>query len=157
MMHAICVAILAFLSIASPEDRRTGSAPLEAGSAEEILAAEHAWAKAAVDGDATTMASFMSDDYVLVGWEPASPESKARWVPTGKAEWVELVRSGREKYVSVELFNLKVYLQGTLATVTGEYTQKTTNEGKDKSASGAYVDTWTKLDGRWRVITSVFP
>jgi ketosteroid isomerase-like protein len=158
MRQAIYFAIFVFLSGATTEYRRIEIQPSASGtSAEEIVAAEHAWAKAAVDGDAATMASLMSDDYVEIAWEPASAKSKAGWVTTDKAAWVELVRSGREKYESVELLNIKVYVQGNLATVTGEYRQKGTNGGKDISGSGAYVNTWSKLDGHLRVINSVFP
>lgn len=128
-----------------------------AGDTEQIVASERAWAAAPVKGDAAGMASFMLDDYVEIALEAASSQSKGNWVTTRKAEWVDLVRSGREKYTSVELRNIKVYLHGEVATTTGEYSQTGTKDGKDISASGFYIDTWVKRNGKWLVVSSVFP
>jgi ketosteroid isomerase-like protein len=50
-----------------------------------------------------------------------------------------------------------LHLQGTLAVVTGEYSQTGTRNGKDISATGIYANTWLKRNGRWVVIDSVFP
>jgi ketosteroid isomerase-like protein len=57
----------------------------------------------------------------------------------------------------VELHNLTVHIQGTLAVVSGEYSQKGTRGDKDISATGIYVNTWTKRGHRWLVVHSVFP
>jgi len=122
-----------------------------------LLENEQAWAKAALDGDADRMASYMTDDYVELAWEPAEQSSPAHWAATGKTKWVESVRSHKEMYTSVELHDLTVHLQGTLAVVTGEYSQKGTNDGKDISATGTYANTWTKRGNRWLVVHSVFP
>jgi ketosteroid isomerase-like protein len=128
------------------------------GSDEEtIVASEHAWALAPVKGDAAGMAALMSDDYVEIEMETTPGSSKSKWVTAGKAEWVEMVRSGREKYTSVDVRNIKVYLHGDLATTTGEYSQTGTKDGKDISATGLYVDTWVKKNGKWLVVSSVFP
>jgi ketosteroid isomerase-like protein len=124
---------------------------------EKIAASEHAWAEAPVKGDAEGMAGLMSDDYIEVVIDTALGANKSRWVTTNKKEWIDLVQSGREKYRSVELRNIKVYLHGDVATVTGEYSQVGTKDGKDISATGLYMDTWAKRDGKWKVISSVFP
>jgi hypothetical protein len=41
-------------------------------ASDRIVGAERAWAKAAVDGDATAMASFMSDDYIEIVLSPST-------------------------------------------------------------------------------------
>jgi len=124
---------------------------------EVLLANEQAWAKAAVDGDADRMASYMADEYLELGWEQAAEGAPAHWSTTTKTEWVESVRSHKEIYTSVELHNLVAHVQGNLAVVTGEYSQKGTSNGKDISASGTYANTWEKRRGRWVVVHSVFP
>jgi ketosteroid isomerase-like protein len=134
-----------------------GSSSSRGGDAEQILAAERAWAQAPVKGDVEGMARLMSDDYVEIAMETAPGTSKSSWVTTSKAEWVDLVQSGRERYKSVDLRNLKVYLHGDVATVSGEYSQTVTKDGKDVSSSGVYVDTWVKKNGKWQVVSSVFP
>jgi ketosteroid isomerase-like protein len=127
------------------------------GATEQVLVSEHAWAKAAADGDAARMAGLMADDYVEIVMETDPGTKNSRWVTTSKAEWVNLVRSGREKYQSVELRNLKVYSHGDIATVTGEYSQTATKDGKDNSGSGIYVNTWVRKNRNWQVVSSVFP
>ena len=122
-----------------------------------LLENEKDWAKAALDGDADRMASYMTDDYVELAWEPAAQSSPAHWSVVGKSEWVGSVRSHKDVYTSVELHNLTVHVQGTLAVVTGEYSQVGTSDGKDISATGTYANTWTKRGGRWLVVHSVFP
>ena len=122
-----------------------------------LLGNEKAWAKAALDGEADRMGSYMADDYIELAWEPSAGGVPAHWSETGKNEWVEAVRSRKDVYTSVELHNLTVHLQGTLAVVTGEYSQKGMSNGKDISAAGIYANTWTKRGDRWLVVHSVFP
>jgi len=122
-----------------------------------LLESEKAWAKAAVDGDADRMASYMADDYLELAWEPAVAGTAAHWSTVSKEEWVGSVRSRKDVYSSVDLHSLTVHVQGNLAVVTGEYSQKGTSKGKDISASGIYANTWAKRDGRWLVIHSIFP
>jgi ketosteroid isomerase-like protein len=128
-----------------------------ASDTEQLIANEKAWAKASVDGDADGMARFMAEEYVELGWEPATPTAPAHWTATGKKEWVEAVRRRTEVYTSVNLRNLAVHLQGALAAVTGEYSQTVTNAGKESTTTGIYADTWVKRKGRWLVVESVFP
>ena len=136
---------------------RAGSSSSTSGDVEQILASERGWAQAAVKGDVVCMARFMSDDYVEIVMETAPGTSKSSWVTTSKGEWVDQIRSGREKYQSVDLRNLKVYRHGDVATVSGEYSQTGTKDGKDTGSSGLYVDTWVKKNGNWQVVSSVFP
>jgi len=103
------------------------------------------------------MATFMADDYVEIVMETDTSLKTSRWVATNKADWIDLVHSGREKYKSVELRNLKVYFHADTATVTGEYSQTGTKDGKDISEVGLYVDTWVKKNGNWQIVSSVFP
>jgi ketosteroid isomerase-like protein len=117
----------------------------------------NAWAQASVKGDVAGMARLMSDDYVEIVMETATGTSKSSWLTISKTEWVHLVQSGREKYTSVDLRNLKVNLHGDVATVSGGYSQTGTKDGKDIGSSGLYVDTWVKKNGKWQVVSSVFP
>ncbi len=137
----------------SPQSSR----PPESDDAHRILAAERAWAQSAVEHNTARMATFMADDYVELTLAADPATHNLRWKSTNKSEWLALIQSGEEKYDSVDLRDLKVYLHGDVATVTGEYTQKGTRAGEDISATGSYVDTWIKKKGRWQVASSVFP
>jgi ketosteroid isomerase-like protein len=130
---------------------------IEPSDVQLLLTNEKAWAKAPVDGDADRMASFMADEYLELVWEPATPTTAAHWTATTKETWVQRVRHHTEVYRAVELRNLTVHLQGSMAVVTGEYSQVATNDGKDNTSSGIYTNTWVKRKGRWLVIQSVFP
>jgi ketosteroid isomerase-like protein len=133
------------------------AAAIEPSDVELLLTDEKAWAKAPVDGDADRMASFMADEYLELVWEPVTPTTAAHWTATTKEAWVQRVRRHTEVYTAVELKNLTVHLQGSMAVVTGEYSQVGTNDGKDNTSSGIYTNTWVKRKGRWLVIQSVFP
>jgi ketosteroid isomerase-like protein len=133
------------------------AAAIEPSDVELLLTDERAWAKAPVDGDADRMASFMADEYLELVWEPATPTTAAHWTATTKETWVQRVRHHTEVYSAVELKNLTVHLQGSMAVVTGEYSQVATNDGEDNTSSGIYTNTWVKRKGRWLVIQSVFP
>ena len=95
-----------------------------ASDSEQLIANEKAWAQAPVDGDADRMASFMADEYVELVWETAVPTAPAHWRAIRKKEWVDAVRGSATVYTSVDLRNLTVHLQGTLAVVTGEYSDR---------------------------------
>ncbi len=68
-----------------------------------------------------------------------------------------MICSGREKYGAVEIHDLKVLVNGDIATVTGHYSQKGIRDGKDISDAGLYVDTWVKHQDQWLLVSSVFP
>ena len=147
-------ALLGFALISVTATAQTGNA---LSDSEQLIANEKAWAKAAQESDAERMASYMAEEYVEHVWETATALAPAHWSSTRKKEWVEAVRRRTEVYSSVEVRHLTVHLQGTLAVVTGEYSQAGTRSGKDISASGIYANTWLKRNGRWLVIDSVFP
>jgi hypothetical protein len=51
-----------------------------------LLESEQAWAKAAVDGDADRMASYMADEYLELEWAPAASGAPAHWSTVKKTE-----------------------------------------------------------------------
>jgi len=122
-----------------------------------LLVSVSDWAKAAVEGDADRMASYMADEYLELAWEPAAQDAPAHWRTVKKTEWVESVRSHRDVYTSVDLRNVTVHVQGNIAVVTGEYSQKGASNGKDISGAGIYANTWTKRHDRWMLVHSIFP
>jgi ketosteroid isomerase-like protein len=154
LIEVVSGALLGFTLIGVTTAAATGNTPSDS---EQLIANERAWAKASLDGDADRMASYMAEEYVELAWEPGTKTAPAHWSSTGKKEWVESVRHRTEVYTSIDVRNLTVHLQGTLAVVTGEYSQTGTDNGKDISAKGIYADTWLKQNGRWLVIHSVFP
>ena len=141
------VAGLAAASATSPKD----------GDVREILATDQAFAKSAIGNNADLFASYMVEGYVLLEFEPATAKAEGHWVSTSKNEWVAAVRRGTQRYSAVELHDQLVHLQGSIATVTGQYSQTAVKDGKDDSSKGSYMETWVKQNGRWLIVNSVFP
>jgi ketosteroid isomerase-like protein len=134
------------------------SAPSASHTLEETVAARsRAFAQAALTGDLATFSSFMPDDYIMLWPEPATDGNKPHWVTKTKAEWVQELSTRKNTYRSVELHNLKVYLHGDVATVTGDYTQTGTRDGADYSDAGLFNETWVRRSGQWVIVGSVFP
>jgi ketosteroid isomerase-like protein len=158
-MNRIIVSIVIALCFAAPATRATAESSPAAKQTDEILlmARARAWAQSSVDRDIALFRSFMADDYVELILQPATATQKATWVSTTKDGWTDLLRSGHEQYESVELRNLKVYLHGDVATVSGEYSQKGSKNGADNSYDGFEVDTWARRSGTWLLISSTFP
>jgi len=122
-----------------------------------LIKNERDWAQSSVAKDIATFRRLMADDYVELILEPATSTRKAMWVATTKNEWTKLLKSGTEVYQSVEIRNLHVYLQGDIATVSGEYSQKGTKNGADNSFDGYQVNTWARRGGVWLLVNSTFP
>jgi ketosteroid isomerase-like protein len=154
-LHLTALVLLLCAGTASPATPPAGPAVVD--EAAVILKADRAFAQAAVEGNAERFASFMTEDFVLIVLEPATSTAPAYWTSTTKQQWVEGVRTQRQRYTAVELHNQVVHLQGTIATVTGSYEQTATKDGKDDSSTGSYVETWVKRGGRWLILNGVFP
>lgn len=154
--------ILALLALASVlaigSAFAADSAPNSTLAIEKAVATRSvAFAKAAQQGDLATFPTFMSNDYVMLWAEPATEGKKPHWATKTKEEWVEELRSRKNKYRSVELQNTKVYLHGNVAIFTGDYTQTGTREGAEYSETGLFTETWVKRNGKWIIVGSVFP
>ena len=154
LIEVVSGALLSLVLTSATAEPTTGN---RLDDSDQLVVNEKAWAKASLNGDADRMASYMDEEYLELVWEPATKTAPAHWSSTRKKEWVDSVRRRAEVYKSVDLRNLTVHLQGTLAVVTGEYSQTGTKNGKDIAATGIYADTWLKRNGRWLVVHSVFP
>jgi len=108
---------------------------------------EHKWIQVAIDGDADAFESMVADNYV--GLYPNGALGR-------KQNWVNNIRSGRNKYEYVKLSNLKVYLNGNTAVVTGKYDEKAFIAGNERVSKGSYMSTWAKVNGSWKVVASAF-
>lgn len=137
--------VLFLLSCSTTQVSRSSSS--SKSDIDAVLRAEHEWVDVTLKGDADAFASFMADDYhaLLTG-------ARVR----DKATWVAGVRAGTTTYQSVNLSNLRVQLYGDTAVVFGDYTQRGISGGRDNSATGKYVNTWIKRNGRWLVVSSGF-
>lgn len=111
----------------------------------ELIALEHAWARAYVAHDTATLARIEAD-----GWACTDAEGKI----TTKAEDIRDVGSGTYAATEFVMSDLQVRVVGDTAIVTGRQTEVATMAGKDASAVFQITDTWIRRDGRWQCIAT---
>jgi ketosteroid isomerase-like protein len=133
------------------------AATVNTGTTEQIVEARsRAWVKAALDRNADLFRTFATDDYVMLWVDPATKTQPAHWHVRSRDEWVDMVRTGKVKYQSVEFKNTRVRVNGDIAIFTGEYTQKALGDGTEGDEAGFFVETWAKRGGEWLAVSSVF-
>lgn len=123
------------------------SSMAQAGSADEqeLLKIEQQWADAMKSGDAAALQRIEADNYKFT-----NPEG----VTTTKQDDLSGIKSGKTKYESVELSDLKPQVSGDTATVTGKITMKGTENGKDVSGTYDFTDTFQKINGTWQAVST---
>ena len=119
--------------------------PSAAADEAALRAIEQKWDAANVKGDAATLATIYADTFVST-----SPEGKLRT----RAEVLAEVKSGDVKYQMAKADDLKVYLYGDAAVVTGRWTGKFTQKGKAINANERFTDTFVRQGGQWRCVAS---
>lgn len=119
--------------------------PTAAADEAAIRALEQKWDAANLKGDAATLASIYADTFVST-----SPEGKLRT----RAEVLAEVKSGDIKYQAAKADDLKVYLYGDAAVVTGRWTGKFTQKGKVVNANERFTDMFVRQSGQWRCVAS---
>jgi ketosteroid isomerase-like protein len=158
-MKLVPLLCAAALTVGTGSAAADSSTPKESSNAAEkiVEARSRALIKAELEADVEAFRSYLSDDYVMLYVEPATAGQKARWATMTKEEWATLMSTGREKYHSVKLRDTKVYLHGDVAIFAGEYSQRSTTDGKESREAGLFTETWVKRHGQWILIGGVFP
>ena len=144
MTYASVVTLLVVL--ASCQSPRPQSAVYSANPKDDdVLNAEHAWVKATMRQDANEFASFMDDAWVgLVDGKLIT-----------KAQWTNEIRAGTSRRDSVQLSNLRVrFPSRDVAVVTGGFVNRAMTGTREQITAGTYVNTWTRIDGRWKLVSS---
>ena len=118
-------------------------------NAEDLIRfAEQDWVDVTLKGDASAFSAYLADTYVALG---------SAGMFRDKATWTERIRQGTTRYDEVVLRDMVVrFPSPDIAVVTGSYSQKGVAEGKDNSAAGLYINTWARLNGKWKLVSSGF-
>lgn len=155
-MRKLGVWIAGFVLIAIGATAGAGESAA-AAQAKAVEARSRAWIRTALEGNAQAFLTFASDNYVLLWIEPASGATGAHWVASTKREWADQIASKAVRYDSVDIYNLRIHVDGELATIAGEYRQTGVRAGKAFSEQGLFTETWAKRRGEWIAVSSVFP
>ncbi len=122
------------------------AAPEPSDPRAEVLALEHAWAKAYLERDVAALDRLVADD-----WFYTDADGKV----TSKAQDIADVRSGTYQATEFMMSDLQVRTYGDTAVVTGRQTEIATLAGKDASAVYRVTDVWKRSEnGRWQAIAS---
>ena len=112
---------------------------------DELLAVSAAWDVALVDNDASTVASFMADDWVFVSPSGITP----------KAALIEWIATGRLAHHAMEAVGPpRVVIHGDTVIVTARKVSSGTWDGASYSADEWISEVFVRRDGRWTCVLS---
>ncbi|MFI0453316.1 nuclear transport factor 2 family protein [Actinomadura sp. 6N118] len=118
--------------------------PAEAKYA-ELVATSQQWAAAIVSNDATRIANFMSDDWVIVSESGVA----------SKADFLALVASGELTHSAMDLVSEpRVRIYDETAVLTGRVTNTAHHQGHRFDADEWTTDVFVHRSGRWLCVLS---
>ena len=101
---------------------------------------ENDWAKAALAGDPASLGKLLAPDYVYTDQDAQM---------ASRADMLAGMKSGKTKYDTFTVADMKVHVYGDAAVVTGKGHLKGTENGKPIDEEIRFTDTWVKRDGQW--------
>ena len=142
-MRTIVVAVITMfvtsgLTMAQPK-------PAAGGDEAALKAIEEKWDAASVKGDVATLSSMFADSFIST-----STEGKVRT----KADLLAQIKSGETKYQASKVDDMKVYLYGDTAIVSGRWKGKFTEKGKAIDSTERFTDTFVRQNGQWKCVAS---
>ena len=124
-----------------------GGLMAQSKSADEaaLRAIEEKWDAANLKGDAAALGAIFADTFIST-----TNEGKVRT----KAEVLADLKSGAIKYQVAKVDDMKVYLYGDTGIVSGRWTGKYVENGKNVETVERYTDTYVRQNGQWRCVAS---
>lgn len=110
-----------------------------------LVAIEAKWDAASRNGDAEALGNIYADRFITT-----DPDGKVRT----RDEVITRVKSGEIKYQSARADDLKVYLYGDTAVVSGRWTGKYVENGKPVDATERFTDSFVRQNGEWKCVAS---
>ena len=133
-------ACVAFAQAPSKKKSASGGADEEA-----IIKLERDWSAALVKLDFATIDRVVAPDWILT-----TPDGAQQTKAQADAD----LKSGKVKFHSFTIDDLKVKVYGNAAVVFGLTTEKLTVDGKDMSGQNRFTDTFIKRDGKWQCVAT---
>jgi uncharacterized protein (TIGR02246 family) len=100
--------------------------------------------EAQTKGDLDTLTSLLADDLVYVHSSAALD---------GKSGFLDSLRTGKTRYVSIEPSDVTVRVYGHTAIVNGVAKLSVTTNGQTNSFSLRYTDVWVMRDNKWQMVS----
>ncbi len=119
--------------------------PAAGGDEAALKALEEKWDAASTKNDATALGAILADSFITT-----DTEGKVRT----KAEYLGRMKSGEVKYQASKVDDMKVYLYGDAAVVSGRWKGKLTEKGKLLDLTERFTDTFVRQNGQWKCVAS---
>ena len=110
-----------------------------------IRECEAKWDTAAVNNDVKAFDELLADQYIAT-----DPQGRVQT----KSQMLADLKSGNFKFLSSEADEIKVFLYGDAAVVSGRWKGKYIEKGKTYDAVERYTSTYARQNGQWRSTSS---
>jgi hypothetical protein len=110
----------------------------------EVAALERARFKAQIAMDLPTLRPMLADDLFYC---------HSTGVCQNKEEFLRFVTSGTNKYLAMDVIDMKPRLIDGAVVVNGKLDIRVLANGKEQHFQGIYTDVYAKRDGRWQLVT----
>lgn len=140
---AVLAVAMSSAAFGQTKGAETGADSLALAVVQAVLQTEFECDRALMQGDISRL------EYLVY-------DGATRTDPSGamidKAQWIETVREGRVKYVSIEREDIKVRTYGGVAVITGIVDIKWQSNGREDDSRNRYLRVYVNRQGRWQLV-----
>jgi Domain of unknown function (DUF4440) len=141
ILSALLLSSVLFAGAAEGRQARRARKPPDLS--EVITTLEARRFKAMTEADLVTLERILGDDLTYTHTDGRTES---------KAEFIETLRSGKLRYLSIEPANEKVRSYGTTAVGTGRAVIKVRSDGKETTLQIRFIDVYLRRHGRWQLV-----
>ncbi|HVY79812.1 MAG TPA: nuclear transport factor 2 family protein [Steroidobacteraceae bacterium] len=121
-----------------------GTAAASEDPLKEVAALERARFQAQIAMDVPALRSMLADDLYYC---------HSSGVCQNKEQFIGFVTSGTNKYLAMDVIDMKPRLIGDAVVVNGKLDIRVVSDGKEQHFQGIYTDVYAKRKGRWQLVT----
>ena len=115
-----------------------------AGAEDDVKKAEQAWADAITKNDFAALNLVLADDLHYL---------HSTGLVDTKAAYIDSMKSGKQKYISVKYGQMKVRVYGGAAVVNADAMVSSTTDGKPGNNHLAFTHVFAKKAGKWQLVS----
>ena len=120
------------------------AAPVFAAVADEVKAAENEWLTGITKNDFRKLEQVLADDLMYL---------HSTGVMDSKASYVKSLQTGKQKYVSGKINDLKIRVYGQTAVLNGDANFEFVTDGKPGKAHLKYTHVFVKGGKGWQLVS----
>jgi hypothetical protein len=109
----------------------------------EVESAENRRFEAMLRSDVEALGRLLADDLIY---------THSNGIVDTKARYLESLKSGDLKYISIEREDVKLRVYGNTAVITGRGLFKARSRGQELNSRLRFTDVWVRNRGAWRMV-----